>query len=42
MSNRYYYYNSERYDRNYSKRYYDRKKKLVRKTVEISKKFKNN
>ena len=42
MSNRYYYYNSERYDGNYSKRYYDRKKKLVRKTVEISKKFKNN
>ena len=38
MSNRYYYYNSERYDGNYSKRYYDRKKKLLRQ----SKKFLKN
>jgi hypothetical protein len=27
MSNRYYYYNSERYNGNYNQRYYERKKK---------------
>ena len=37
MSNRYYYYNSERYDGNYNKRYYDRKKKLPRQTKRVKK-----
>ena len=38
MSNRYYYYNSERYDSNYNKQYYDRKKKLLGKAPKFMKK----
>ena len=37
MSNRYYYYNSERYDGNYNKRYYDRKNKQPRRAQKVKK-----